>query len=73
MSDGARRPTRVGVLVLRVWRESVDPGGLRVHIRAVDDVEDGDEDVVAVASAPEALDVVGAWLERQVALPDESP
>lgn len=67
MSKNARRPSRVGVLVLRVWRESAHPGGLRVHVRAVDDVEVGDEDVVAVASVDEALDIVGTWLERQAA------
>jgi hypothetical protein len=67
MSDNARGPSRVGVLVLRVWRESADPGGLRVHVRGVADVVAGDEEVIAVASVPEAVDVVRRWLEQRAA------
>lgn len=65
MPCDARGRSRVGVLVLRVWWESPDPAGLRVRVRAVSDVEEGDEEVIAVTSTADAVDVVRTWLERQ--------
>lgn len=73
MPGDARGRSRVGVLVLRVWWETPDRAGLRVHVRAVSDVEDGDEEVTAVTSLPEAVDVVRTWLERQAAGFPECP
>ena len=67
MSGDGRGRLRVGVLVLRVWWESPDRAGLRVHVRAVSDVEHGDEEVTAVTSLDEAVDVVRMWLEQQAA------
>lgn len=73
MPGEPRGRLRVGVLVLRVWRESPDRTGLRVHVRAVSDVEEGDEDVTAVTSVAEAVDVVRTWLEQQAAGAAECP
>ncbi len=73
MPGDARGRLSVGVLVLRVWRESPHRTGLRVHVRAVSDVEEGDEEVTAVTSIPEAVDVVRTWLEQQAVGSSECP
>jgi hypothetical protein len=73
MPGDTRGRLRVGVLVLRVWWESPDRAGLRVHVRAVSDVQQGDEEVTAVTSIPEAVDVVRTWLEQQAVGSSECP
>lgn len=56
-------PQRVGLLVIRAWREEEGPTGLRVRITHTADVTD-DQDAVAVVSAPEDVyAIVRVWLE----------
>ena len=58
------RGIRVGVLVLRVWREDEGPDGFRARITATLDIEDADEILAQVVGSPgDVRTAVAAWLD----------
>jgi hypothetical protein len=66
MQSGSGSVPGAAALVIRVWRETGDPSGLRARITQRPDLEGEAETTVVVTSAEAVYDEVRAWLEAFV-------